>query len=138
MQVFSKLLCFVSLILLQCHTPSKDDLSRIAGYWEIESVHAHGETFYPKGGSPVVDFYHFISDQHGVKKKLHPNFSGIYESSNDMASFNIERTQDGVYLSYDNALEPWKEKLIKINASQLILFHNEKEYRYKRHQKTLN
>ena len=121
--------------MVQCNRIEEADIVHIGGYWVIKSVHSHGEIFYPKGGSPVVDFYHLTSNRQGVKKKLHTNFSGIYERSDDNATFEIEQTQDGFYLSYHEALQPWKEKIIKINSDELILFHSEKEYRYKRHQK---
>ena len=135
MNNFSRVLCLFGLLLMHCDSIEEADIVHITGYWEIESVHSHGETFHPKGGSPVVDFYHLTSNRKGIKKKLHTNFSGIYERSNDKANFKIVQTQEGFYLSYDDALQPWKEKIIKVNRDELILFHSEKEYRYKRHQK---
>jgi len=129
------LFLILSLGLTQCTQVKQQDIRRIEGYWEIESVHSHGEIFTPKGGAPVVDFYHLISPHQGLKKKLHTNFSGVYERSDDKATFTIEQSQGAFYLSFEDALQKKKKKIIKINADELILFHSEKEYRYKRHQK---
>ena len=57
------------------------------------------EVFYPKGKSPLIDYYTFHSDSAGVKKlklKLNKTFS----SSLDKIIFKIEVDNDIVYLNY--------------------------------------
>lgn len=124
-----------SFVLISCQNKSEFDLSLLHGYWEIESIHAQGEVFYPKGPSPVVDFYKLNNTSGGFKKKLMPNFTGHYESSNDKADFTLITTGGEYYINYAFSLEPWKEKIIELNQESLILYHSEKEYHYRRHQK---
>ena len=64
-----------------------------------------------------------------------PNFTGHYESSNDKADFTLITTGGEYYINYAFSLEPWKEKIIELNQESLILYHSEKEYHYRRHQK---
>ena len=44
------------------------DVKIIEGIWEVYSVSSKDEVFYPKGNSPLVDYYSLNSDSTGVKK----------------------------------------------------------------------
>ena len=64
---------FVIIICFQftyCDNYEIDDIKRIEGVWEVYSVSSKDEVFYPKGKSPLIDYYTFHSDSAGVKKKL--------------------------------------------------------------------
>ena len=105
------------------------------GYWEIEYVQAHGEKFQPRGNAPAVDYYFLTSDSTGVKKKLSPRIVGFYETSENQVRFRVEHDNGHFYLHFTTPLEEWKEEIKDISNDQLVLFHNEMEYHYKRHEK---
>ena len=65
------------------------DIKIIEGIWEVHSVSSKDEVFYPKGNSPLVDYYSLNSDSTGVKKKLKPNFNKTFSSSFDKVKFRI-------------------------------------------------
>lgn len=118
-----------------CTGISSDDLKYLEGYWEISKVEAHGETFSPRGGAPAVDYYQMLNDSMGIKKKMVPSFGEKYSSSEDLIQYKI-LTVDGNYsLQFSSALEEWEEEIKSLSQEEMILFHNDKSYHYKRHQK---
>lgn len=117
-----------------CSGVSHKDLNLLNGTWEIDEVQSHGEIFNPKGGTILVDFYK-IDANLGYRKKLTPSFGENYSSSEDRFDFTIEQIEGDFYLSYDKALKPWKEKIVKISENNLELEHSGKTYRYIRHKK---
>ena len=124
----------IGLIISSCTSVSEKDLIHLNGYWEIEKVKSNGETFTPRGGAILVDFYQLDSTT-GYRKKLAPSFSGNYNSSEDQFDFSIISLEGSFYIEYKEALQPWKEKIISISATQLELEHSDKIYVYKRHEK---
>ena len=136
MRIPSKYFIFyITLLLTACSGVTQKDLKHLAGYWEISEVSAHGEIFSPRGSAPAVDFYQLKTDRSGIKKKLVPSFGNKYSSSKDLVQFNIIETDHGFALQFNSALEQWEEEIKAINPEELVLFHNEKSYHYKRHQK---
>ena len=130
------LICILtSTLWTACTGVSAEDLKHLDGYWEISKVEAHGETFKPKGNAPAVDHYKMINDSMGIKKKMVPSFGEKYSSSEDLIQYKI-LTVDGNYsLQFSSALEEWEEEIKSLSQEEMILFHNDKSYHYKRHQK---
>lgn len=125
----------VSLLLSTCAKIRDVDMDNLNGYWEIESVQHKGETFYPRGPSPSIDFYSINKKLEGYKKKTTPSIAGKYLSTADIAEFRILLTNEGYVLDYYKAINPWQESLVSINKNTLVLSHSGKTYQYKRHQK---
>tara|TARA_B100000767_G_C19777619_1_gene543633 strand:+ start:8214 stop:8633 length:420 start_codon:yes stop_codon:yes gene_type:complete len=133
-KIVSLLFLIFTEVLTSCSSVSQKDLTLLNGTWEIEEVQSHGEIFNPKKGAILVDFYK-IDANLGYRKKLTPSFRKNYFSSEDRFDFIIEQIEGNFYLSYDNALKPWKEKIVKISENNLELEHSGKTYRYIRHKK---
>ncbi len=123
------------LIFTGCSKVTAPDIVFLEGYWEIESVRAHGEVFEPKGAAPVIDFYHLNSKTSGFKKKMMPTLNGHYQSSEDYVTFSIQKEGERFFIYFNDALTPWKEEIRLLSSEEMVLFHNEKAYHYKRHQK---
>lgn len=129
------LVLFSSFVLCQCSAVNEKEITLLKGYWEIEYVQANGEKFQPRGNAPAVDYYFLTSDSTGVKKKLSPRIVGFYKTSENQVRFRIEHDNGHFYLHFTTPLEEWKEEIKDISNDQLVLFHNEMEYHYKRHEK---
>ena len=69
MKKISFLVLLIFLNFTYCKINTIDDIKAIEGMWEIYSVSSKGEVFYPKGESPLIDYYPFNSDSTGTKKK---------------------------------------------------------------------
>ena len=57
MKKISFLILLTFLNFTYCKINTIDDIKVIEGMWEIHSVSSKGEVFYPKGGSPLIDYY---------------------------------------------------------------------------------
>lgn len=120
-----------------CTSLTQSDITLLEGYWVIESVRAHGEIFQPRGNAPAVDYYYFYKQNNGTKIKMTPQFNGSFKRSQDQARFVVQHIDNRFYLNYATALEPWREEIITLNKQELVLYHNEKTYHYKRFQKLI-
>lgn len=122
-------------IIIGCQNPQNINSAQLEGYWEIEKVSSHGETFNPRGAAPMVDYYFLTNKKQGFRKKLAPSF-GFYQTSEQQFAFDVEQSNSGEYfLHFKKALKPWKEKIIALDSTQLVLEHQEKVYHYIRHEK---
>lgn len=131
------LICILtSTLRTACTGVSAEDLKHLDGYWEISKVEAHGETFKPKGNAPAVDHYKMINDSMGIKKKMVPSFGEKYKSSEDLIQYRILNDNGNYSLQFFSALQDWEEEIKSLSKEEMILFHNDKSYHYKRHQKT--
>ena len=90
------------------------------------------EVFYPKGNSPLVDYYSLNSDSTGVKKKLKPNFNKTFSSSFDKVKFRILKNNGFIYLNYQSNSNNWVERIEKLTKNELVISNNKFEYHYKR------
>ncbi len=110
-----KALALIVLIsLLGCKKQREytlDDFQSLNGYWQIVGV------IYPDGTekkyttSPSFDYIE-VHGNKGFKKKVYPKLDGTYETSNDAVTFRIiKKTDKGYYISYNDSLNGWQEKL---------------------------
>ena len=132
MKKISFLILIIFLNFTYCKINTIDDIKAIEGMWEIYSVSSKGEVFYPKGESPVIDYYAFNSDSTGTKKKLKPNFNKTFSSSFDEINFEIRKKNGLVYLNYITETNNWKEIIKKLTKKELVISNNKFEYHYKR------
>tara|TARA_B100001250_G_C19741526_1_gene763295 strand:- start:555 stop:875 length:321 start_codon:yes stop_codon:yes gene_type:complete len=103
--------------------------------WEIYSVSSKGEVFFPKGKSPLIDYYFFHSDSTGTKKKLKPNLNKTFSSSLDEIDFEVKKINGLIYLHYISNSNNWRERIKKLTKNELIISNNKLEYHYKRFKK---
>ena len=122
----------ICLQFIFCNLNEIDDVKIIEGMWEIYSVSSKDEVFYPKGQSPLVDYYVLDSDSTGTKKKLKPNLNETFSSSLDEINFEIKRINGLIYLDYVSDSNNWKERIKKLSKNELIISNNKFEYHYKR------
>ena len=132
MKKTSFLILLIFLNFTYCKINTIDDIKAIEGMWEIYSVSSKGEVFYPKGESPVVDYYAFNSDSTGTKKKLKPNFNKTFSSSFDEINFEIRKNNGLIYLNYITETDNWNEIIKKLTKKELVISNNKFEYHYKR------
>ncbi len=111
---------------------SKEDLTQLNGYWEIEQV------VFPDGNtkaykvSTTVDYIQ-LEGVEGFRKKVSPKFDGTYETSDDAESFSITEKDGSFILNYKTELSEWSEKLEDLDADTFSVVNEEGlQYDYKR------
>ncbi|MFS4469347.1 hypothetical protein [Maribacter sp. 2210JD10-5] len=126
---------FLVILMMSCSSDvSKEDLSLLNGYWEIERV-----TF-PDGNEKEykanlnIDFIK-IDSLTGYRKKVNPKFNGSFETSDDAELFNIIQEEDIFFIHYKNNLSEWKEELLTLSQREFSI-KNEANviYHYKRYE----
>ena len=125
------ILCFLSC--KEQKTYSLEDFQRMNGYWEITTVIFPDGTEKPYKANTTIDYIAIEGDK-GYKKKVYPNLNGTFKTSDDAITFRIlNKVQSGYYLSYDNALGGWQEKINYIGTDFFSLkFDDGNVYCYSR------
>ncbi len=121
------------LVLVSCkQSISEKDLSKINGYWEIVKVEIpEGETKDYKVNS-TIDYFE-IANKKGFRQKVMPQLDGTYLTNNLKESIQISEDDGDYYLNYTTDYAQWKEEIIELKDSVLVLKNKQNlEYHYKR------
>lgn len=120
-------------MLISCNQKiTNEDLPKINGYWEIEKV------LLPEGDkkeykvNESIDYFE-LKDKKGFRKKVYPQLDGKY-LINDVKEDIVITDSSGIFfINYATAYSKWKEQIITIKDSTLVLKNAAKlEYHYKR------
>jgi hypothetical protein len=123
----------LGILLVSCkQTISDKDVAKINGYWEIQKVEL------PKGGkkeykvNETIDFFQ-IKDNKGFRQKVMPQLDGTYLTNDIKETISISNKDDNYYINYSTNYGKWKEEIIEIKDSILVLKNEANlEYHYKR------
>ena len=121
------------LVLVSCTQSITDkDLSKINGYWEIVKVEMpEGETKDYKVNS-TIDYFE-ITNKKGFRQKVMPQFDGTYLTNNLKERILVTEDDGDFYLNYTTEYAQWKEEIIELKDSVLVLKNKQNlEYHYKR------
>ncbi len=111
---------------------SKEDITNLNGYWEIEQV-----TF-PDGETkeftvnPTVDYIE-LDGSKGFRKKMQPKFDGSFTTSNDAEPFQIVEDKGQFNFQYKNEMSEWSEEIKSISKDRFSVINQDTlTYTYKR------
>ncbi len=111
----------------------EQNLSKINGYWEIKTAVAKDGTKKEYSTNPTIDFFE-IKNKKGIRQKLMPQFDGSYKTNGLQESVEIKGADGDYFLYYTTNYGKWKEEIIAIEDSVLIVRNEEAiEYQYKRY-----
>lgn len=122
-------------MLFGCTTKvSKEDITNLNGYWEIEQVtFPNGETK-DFTVNPTVDYIE-LDGLKGFRKKMQPKFDGSYTTSNDAEPFTIEENSGQFEFHYKNEMSEWREEIESISKDKFSVTNQDTlTYTYKRFQ----
>ena len=112
----------------------QEDLNHLNGYWEIEKV------IFPDGSvkeysvSTTIDYIEY-NDLSGFRKKVQPNLSGTFTTSDDAEFFRIAVKKDTFIMMYTNEFSQWEEVIRSVDNEEMVLVSQEGvAYFYKRFQ----
>jgi hypothetical protein len=123
----------LGILLVSCkQTITDKDVAKINGYWEIQKVEL------PEGGkkeykvNETIDFFQ-IKDNKGFRQKVMPQLDGTYLTNDIKETISISNKDDNYYINYSTNYGKWKEEIIEIKDSILVLKNEANlEYHYKR------
>jgi len=127
------LVLIVSVLLMACQKKVKpEDISKINGYWEIESVNMQDGNEKKYKINETVDYFE-IKNNSGFRKKVMPQFDGKYLVNDESEKVKVIYDEDKVFLKYATSYSEWKEEVLEISDEKLVLKNEaEIEYEYKR------
>ena len=132
------LLLFV-LLLISCHSNvKKEDIVKLNGYWEIRQVKfSTGKTKDYKVNE-TIDYFELRQAQSdiqliGFRQKVMPQFDGKFQTNGIKENIKIVEKDNAFFIEYNTKFGKWKEEVITIENSILVLRNQEKiEYTYKK------
>tara|TARA_Y100001980_G_C14397012_1_gene194396 strand:+ start:320 stop:736 length:417 start_codon:yes stop_codon:yes gene_type:complete len=116
---------------------SKINLELLNGYWKINFITQKNETFRPDGLAKLVDHYS-VQNKNGIRKKAQPLIENKFIVTEDESPFKIVNKENDYFIEFETKWYKWREKIIKLSESELILEHQEKKYHYTRFSYDLN
>ena len=125
-------LLFITL-LFSCHSNvKKEDIKRLNGYWEIKQVKfSTGKTKDYKINE-TIDYFE-LKNNKGFRQKVMPQFDGKFQTNGIKENIKVVENDNSFFLEYNTKFGKWKEEIISIEDSILVLKNKENlEYTYKK------
>lgn len=123
----------LTLVLMSCkQTVTSKDVEKINGYWEIEKVELPNGEDKDYKVNPTIDYFE-LKNNKGFRQKVMPQFDGTYLTNNLKETIQVTEESGDFYINYTTQYGKWKEEIIEIKDSVLVLKNKEDlEYHYKK------
>lgn len=124
---------FVIFLAISCTSKvTKEDISKLNGYWEIKQVKmATGETKDYKVNE-TIDYFE-VKNNVGFRQKVMPQFNGKFMTNGIKETIKIKEGKNSFFIEYNVDKNNWQEEIIAIADSTLVLKNKENiEYTYKK------
>ena len=127
------------MLLISCHSNvKKEDVKKLNGYWEIKQVKfSTGKTKDYKINE-TIDYFElrqaqFDNEVVGFRQKVMPQFDGKFQTNGIKENIKVVENDNSFFLEYNTKYGKWKEEIISIEDSILVLKNKENlEYTYKK------
>lgn len=134
LRLFANFLVLLFIMLLvSCHSNvKKEDIKKLNGYWEIIQVKfSTGKTKDYKVNE-TIDYFELKSNK-GFRQKVMPQFDGKFQTNGIKENIKVVENDNSFFLEYNTKFGKWKEEIISIEDSILVLKNKENlEYTYKK------
>ncbi|RZJ65347.1 MAG: hypothetical protein EOO50_14220 [Flavobacterium sp.] len=121
--------CFA---LTGCKGISKDDISKINGYWQIEKVVTANGQDKQYQGNTSYDFFK-IHNGKGTRTKVMPQLDGSFLTNNINEQITVRFDDGDAYLDYVTEYAKWSEEVRSVSTDEMVLVNAQKiEYHYKK------
>ena len=108
------------------------DLTKLNGYWEIQKVEMKEGEDKDYKVNPTVDYIE-IKGKSGFRQKVMPQLDGTFRTNNLQEQITLTANDGSWFLNYKTAYGTWKEELVALTDSVLVLKNQaELEYHYKK------
>jgi hypothetical protein len=125
-----KAICLLLLLLtVSCSQSPAEKLERINGYWEIAQIENSYGFVKEYSISQNIDYFEITAAGKGVRKKVQPDLSGNFTTTNSSENIDVAIQDNTVFLNYSTAFDNWKEEVISVSTTHLVL-RNEDNYTY--------
>lgn len=121
------------LLLVSCKQSITDkDISKINGYWEIQKVILKDGEKKDYKVNETIDYFE-LKNNKGFRQKVMPQFDGTFRTNDIKETISVNKEDNNFYINYATTYGKWKEEIIEIHDSVLVLKNkDELEYHYKK------
>ena len=132
MKIYNWPILMLLFLDIGCHSRIvKPEIGLLAGYWRIDFITHKNETFRPKGITKLLDYYS-LNKNSGLRKKVEPLIDNNFIITEDQNPFTIVDNGEDYFIQFETKWDQWREKIIELSKSELVLEHQEKRYHYVR------
>ena len=121
------------MLLVSCHSNvKKEDIKKLNGYWEINQVKFSSGKTKDYKVNETIDYFELKSNK-GFRQKVMPQFDGKFQTNGVKENIKVVENDNSFFLEYNTKFGKWKEEIISIEDSILVLKNKENlEYTYKK------
>ena len=134
LRLFANFLVLLFIMLLvSCHSNvKKEDIKKLNGYWEINQVKFSSGKTKDYKVNETIDYFELKSNK-GFRQKVMPQFDGKFQTNGVKENIKVVENDNSFFLEYNTKYGKWKEEIITIQDSILVLKNKENlEYTYKK------
>ena len=126
-------LLLFTLLLISCHSNiKKEDITKLNGYWEIKQVKLSTGKTKDYKINETIDYFE-LKDNQGFRQKVMPQFDGKFKTNDIKENIKVVEKGNSFFIEYNTKFGKWKEEIITIEDSTLVLKNKENlEYTYKK------
>ena len=126
----------LSILIISCENQSpSEQIEKLGGYWEIESVAMPDGTEKDFSISTTVDYIE-VTDTSGIRTKVNPQLDGTFVTNGTTEKFELRIEEDSLRMYYSTPYNNWKETVLMAKDSVLKVKNRDgKIYSYKTFQK---
>lgn len=123
----------VALLFFACgHKVDPSDIAKINGYWEIKKAVKEDGAEKDYTMNETYDYFE-IKDDKGFRKKVMPQLDGTFQTNDILERVTVVFENEKTWLQYATPYSKWREELLSITDSAMVLRNAEKkEYHYKK------
>lgn len=115
------LVSLIFIILVSCNQQIKEsDLQHLNGYWEIEKVVMPDKSTKEYKVNTTYDYIE-IKNSEGFRKKVYPQLTGNFQTSDDSEIFKITKEDNVFKMNYKNGENQWTEVLELVNETSFVV-----------------
>ena len=122
-----------SFLIFGCREQIKpSDITKINGYWEIEYVVLSDGSKKDYTINDSFDYFEIRGNQ-GFRTKVMPQLDGTFLTNDLKEGVKVVFAADNTYLEYQTDYAKWKEELLSLSATEMVLLTTDKkEFHYKK------
>lgn len=126
-------LILITFLFISCQKEvKKEDLVKLNGYWEIQQVAKPDGENKDYKVNETVDYFEIRSNV-GFRQKVMPQFDGKFKTNGIQETIRIIDSNKVFYLEYSTDYGKWKEQILELKDSTLVLKNKENlKYTYKK------
>lgn len=133
------ILLLVAFSLFSCDKRvSDEELTKLNGYWEIETVELPDGSEKEYTINSTIDYFE-LKGKEGIRKKVMPQVDGSYRANGLSENITVTEENGVTYIKYKTEYATWKEEIIELDEDEFVVKNEQGiQYHYKKPENTFS